>query len=80
MKFCNFWKTHLAKCDLIIDWGRCKARLGIFVMVKLDQGSQTQSDSRAAWESNCGIAGHIEKMKKNIEAKITVCEKIGQIA
>jgi len=31
----------------------------------LNQGSQTQSDSRAAWNSKKGLVGRIEKSEKN---------------
>ena len=41
--------------------GGIKVRLG---QVSLIQGSQTQSDSRAAWDSKKGLAGRIEKVKK----------------
>ncbi len=32
----------------------------------LKQGSQTQSDSRAAWDSKKGLEGHIKKSLKNV--------------
>ncbi len=31
----------------------------------VEQGSQTQSDSRAAWDSKKGLEGRIEKSEKN---------------
>jgi len=33
--------------------------------IHLGQGSQTQSDSRAAWDSKKGLEGRIEKSEKN---------------
>jgi len=33
--------------------------------IGLKQGSQTQSDSRAAWYSKKGLVGRVEKSEKN---------------
>jgi len=32
--------------------------------VGIEQGSQTQSDSSAAWDSKKGLSGRIQKMEK----------------
>ena len=40
---------------------------GILLFNHLDQGSQTQTDSRAARDSKQNLAGRIEKVKKYSE-------------
>ncbi len=38
----------------------------LVLKVDLQQGSQTQSDSRAAWDSKKGLVGHIKKKWKKL--------------
>jgi len=53
--------NNLRSCE---EHGERKIFLNIF-LDRLKQGSQTQSDLRAAWDSKKGLAGRIEKSEKN---------------
>ncbi len=41
----------------------------------LDQGSQTQSDLRAEWDSKKGLEGHIEKNSKKLPSNFQLKTK-----
>jgi len=45
----------------------------------LDQGSQTQSDPRATWDSNQGLAGPMEIKILNYVLKINLFGQISQM-
>jgi len=49
------------KSDIIVEYPGTRYS----PMESLNQGSQTQSDSRAASDSKKGLAGRIEKSEKN---------------